>query len=63
VLVETALLLLAVGVLGLWLLSVVLDDREVDHRCRAPRGPTVRDLHTVRVRYVETIDEFDQVCR
>jgi hypothetical protein len=57
---EAALFVLAVSVLGMWVLSIAIDDRRFERRRGAPHGPAgpaVNRLDTCRVNYVETLDE------
>ena len=54
--VETAFSVLAVSTLGLWVLSIAVEDRRIDRQRRALRRAAVHDLTTGRARYLDSVD-------
>jgi hypothetical protein len=60
---EAALSVLAVSTLGLWVLSVAVEDRRIDRRRRAVHAHVVHDLSTGRVRHVDSVDGVTDVPR
>jgi hypothetical protein len=62
-LVETALFLMALSVLALWLASIAIDDRHRYSERRPGSGPAIYDLTRGRVHYVEILDEGGEFQR
>jgi hypothetical protein len=60
---ETALFLIALSVLALWLASLAIDDRRRYSVRRPESGPAIYDLTRGRVHYVEILDEVGQFQR
>jgi hypothetical protein len=62
-LAETALVLIALSVLALWLASIAIDDQRRYSERRPGSGPAVYDLTKGRVHYVEILDEGGEFQR
>jgi hypothetical protein len=62
-LAETALVLIALSLLPLWLASIAIDDRHRYSERRPGSGPAVYDLTTGRVHYIEILDEAGEFQR